>query len=1002
MRSPAWTSSQRWIFQPSASCWPFGLFVLLLCALSSTAMALDPARPVDEFTLTTWTMEDGLPHNYVHYIEQDAEGYLWVGTWEGAARFNGRRFDTFDKRILRDIPLAGVRTLLPEPDGAMLFGTSQHGIVRYSNGRWSLLQDTFDARLRVVELLRTADGGLWIGCEDGLYHRDPGGGLTRIGSDGDLPGGMVLSILQLADGSLLIGTLRGVFLWREGQPLQALTARLGLPEEAVRVLIQRRNGAIVLGNNHGAYVIDGGFTKARRFLEGQIEAAHEDRHGALWLMTAGHGLVRDLDGHQEAINVTLGLKGRGGTGLFEDREGLIWIGTTNGLYRITDGPVFGLDTARGLGDDYPRSILRRDDGSMLIGHATGMDRWQDGVITPVDMAGRASSVLTLAPARDGGVYIGTYDRGLLHYPADLDPDRADIIDAEDGLRSQHVRAVAESGEQGLFVGTSIGLAIFEQGQLIEWIGSEHGLPGNFVRVLLPSREGGMWIGTANGLAHRGNDGRLKAWHSGADFPAVSSFDLFEDKEGALWIGSDSGLLRLNGDGGFTVYNHRVGLPNDSIFRVLDDGNGSFWLSSNKGAFRIAKAQFAQIDGGQRQRLTVEAFDHSDGMPSSQCNGGNAQAGDFDAAGRLWLPTATGVAVIDPGASLAQSHGAVEVKIQNVQLDAMALMPTGTIAVQPRVRRVTIQYAGLDFRAPLRIRYRYRMLGFDHDWVDADTATEAVYTNLPGGKLRFEVQAAMSPVDWNDAGLAPAQAGIDFAVIPPFWWRPWFALLVGLALFGLFVLLFRWRAARYRRGQERLHHTIELRTRELFDKNAALVQAGREREALLRQLEHQATHDALTGLLNRRAGDLRLTTALNEAASRGQPLCVALGDIDYFKRVNDEYGHEIGDVLLHHVAQTLERYITPSGGYVTRHGGEEFLFVLPDTDLAEGTRRMEQTIALVANTPLDQPGVGALHVTISIGLAQWTPGMSGNRLIAAADRALYRAKHEGRNRVVAQS
>ncbi len=1002
MRSPLWTSFRRWAFQPSAGYWPSSLFALLLCAMSGAAMALDPARPVDEFTLTAWTMEDGLPHNYVHYIEQDAEGFLWVGTWEGAARFDGRRFDAFDKRILQDIPLAGVRTLLPEADGAMLFGTSQHGVVRYSHGRWSVLPDTFDARLRVVDLLRAADGGLWIGCEDGLFHRAPGGGLTRIGSDRDLPGGMVLSMLELPDGGLLIGTLRGLFLWREGQPFQALSPRLGLPEEAVRVLIRRRNGGIVLGDNYGAYAVDDGLARARRFLDGQIEAAHEDRHGALWLMTAGQGLVRDLDGRQEAIDIALGLKGRGGTGLFEDREGLIWIGTTNGLYRITDGPVFGLDRARGLGDDYPRSILRRDDGSMLIGHATGLDRWRDGAIAPVDLAGRASSVLTLASARDGGVYIGTYDRGMLHYPADLAPEGVDVVDAEDGLRSQHVRAIAESGEHGLFVGTSTGLAVFERGKMTQWLGAEHGLPGNFVRALLPSRRGGMWIGTANGLAHRAADGTLKAWHSGKDFPAVSSFDLLEDDEGALWIGSDSGLLRLREDGGFAVYDHRAGLPNDSIFRVLDDGNGSFWLSSNKGAFRIAKAQFAQVDAGQRQRLTVDAFDHSDGMPSSQCNGGNAQAGDFDARGRLWLPTATGVAVIDPDASLAQSRGAVQVKIEGVQLDAKALIPTSTIAVQPEVRRVTIHYAGLDFRAPLRIRYRYRMLGFDHDWVDADTATEAVYTNLPGGRLRFEVQAAMSPVDWNDAGLEPGQAGVDFEVIPPFWLRPWFALLAALALFGLLALLFRWRAARYRRGQERLHRTIELRTRELFDKNAALVQAGREREALLSQLEHQATHDALTGLPNRRAGDLRLAAAFEEAASRGQPLCVALGDIDHFKRVNDEYGHDIGDALLRHVAQTLERHETPLGGYVTRHGGEEFLFVLPDADLAQATRRMELTISHVAGASLEHTSAGALHVTISIGVAQWKPGMSGNRLIAAADRALYRAKREGRNKVVAET
>ncbi len=985
----------------SARAWFRAVLALLLCIVSGVALALDPARQVHEFTLTSWSMQDGMPHNYVHYIEQDAEGFLWIGTWEGAARFDGRRFEVFDKRTLPDIPLAGVRTLLPEADGGMLFGTSQHGVMRYSHGRWSVLQDTFEAKLRVVELLQAADGGLWIGCEDALYRRAPGGGLTRIESDLDPVNGMVLSMLELPDGGLLVGTLRGLFLWREGQPLRALNPRLGLPENAVRILLRRRNGDLVMGDNHGAYVLDVGFTQARRFHEGQVEAAHEDRHGALWLMTAGKGLVRDLDGRQETIDATLGLKGRGGTGLFEDRQGLLWVGTTNGLYRIADGPVFGLDRARGLGDDYPRSILRRPDGSMLIGHATGLDRWQEGSIAPVDLAGRASSVLTLAPSRDGGIYVGTYDRGVLHYPADLNPDGVDVIDGADGLRSQHVRAIAEVGEHGLFVGTSTGLAVFERGTMTQWLGSGQGMPGDFVRVLLPSRRGGLWIGGANGLAHRAADGTLKVWHSGTDFPAVSSFDLLEDADGTLWIGSDSGLLRLREDGGFSVYDHRTGLPNDSIFRVLDDGRGSLWLSSNRGAFRIAREQFTRIDAGERRRLILDAFDYSDGMPSSQCNGGNAQAGDFDARGRLWVPTATGVAVIDPDASLAQSHDAVKVKIEGVQLDRKAMLPDNLIVVQPDVRRVTIHYAGLDFRAPLRIRYRYRMIGYDRDWVEAGDATEAVYTNLPGGHLRFEVQAAMSPVDWDDAGLKAGFASVEFEAIPPFWLRPWFMLLEALALLGLFALVLRWRAGRYRRRQERLHRTIEQRTRELSAKNAALEQAGRERETLLRQLEQQATHDVLTGLPNRRAGDLRLAAAFEEAAAGGQPLCVALGDIDHFKRVNDEHGHDIGDALLRYIAQTLADREIPLGGYVTRHGGEEFLFVLPNADLAQATQRMESLIAHLANTPLQHDRAGELRVTMSAGVAQWTSGISGNRLIAAADRALYRAKREGRNRVVAE-
>ena len=215
---------------------------------------------------------------------------------------------------------------------------------------------------------------------------------------------------------------------------------------------------------------------------------------------------------------------------------------------------------------------------------------------------------------------------------------------------------------------------------------------------------------------------------------IGSFDFLEEEDGDLWIGTDAGLLRLR-DGAFTIYDRAAGLPNESIFRVLKDAQGAFWLCSNQGVFRIEAGQFAQYDQGRLERLRVDVLQHADGMPSSQCNGGSSPAGNRDAEGRLWMPTAQGVAVIDPELTVSQALVKVPVRIEGVQLDARALPPQPQLTLDAGVRRVVIHYAGLHFRAPLRVRYRYRMLGFDHDWVEAVTL-EAVCTNLPSGRLRF--------------------------------------------------------------------------------------------------------------------------------------------------------------------------------------------------------------------------------------------------------------------------
>ncbi len=977
------------------------LALLLFVAVSPAALALDPRRTVDEFTVTAWTMEEGLTHNYVQAITQDGDGFLWVGTYEGAGRFDGRRFASFGHNASADFPLSGVTALLAEANGNVLLGTAQHGVVRYQHGEWSRLEDTFRQGVRVVSLLHGSDGSVWIGGNDALYRSDAlGDTLIRIGAAQGLPDGQVTALLEIPDhGGLLIGTPNGLYRWREDHPIEPMGKLLGIGNGAVRTLLLRRDGSIVAGTGEGAFAIDSGLNGARQISQSMVEAALEDRDGALWMLTSGDGLIRDIDGTQESIGEALGLQGRGGHGLFEDREGLLWAGTTNGLFRISDGAVFGLDRARGLADDYARSILRRPDGSMLIGHARGLDVWRSGRIESVGQGGKPASVLTLVAARDGGYFAGTYDRGVLKYPPESNAGDITVIDQRAGLRSNHIRAVAEATDGTVYVGTTNGMSIVRDGRVVETLNSAQGLPGDYVRTLLLGNDGGLWIGTSNGLAYRSADGSLQVWKTGVNYPAVSTFDLYADREARLWIGSDAGLLRLRGDGSFAVYDHRAGLPNDSIFRVMDDGEGNFWLSSNKGAFRIPRAQFREIDSGEREALSIDAFDRSDGMPSSQCNGGNAQAGDFDAFGRVWLPTSAGVAVIDPAATAAQSLGAVPVKIVDVLIDGIAQPLVDAYTLEPGNSRIVIRYAGLNFRAPLRVRYRYRMHGFDRDWIDAGSSIEAIYTNLSVGHLNFEVQATMNPSGWDETAPVQAdRAGVAFVVTPPYWQKPWFAGVV-IAALALMIALVSWiRAAGFRRRQASLSRTIERRTRELSDKNAALEHAGREREKLLRQLEYQATHDALTGLLNRGAGGEQLAAEMAEASS-DVPMCVALVDIDHFKRVNDDYGHNVGDALLRHVALALASQESNAGGIVSRHGGEEFLIVMPGATLAEASYRMGSVVEHISRTPLEHPDMGPMRVTISVGVAQWVPGVSASRLTAAADRRLYRAKREGRNRVV---
>ena len=967
----------------------------LLFAMGSGAVhALDPAHHVSEYLVTAWTMEEGLPHNLVHAVAQDRDGYLWVGSWEGVARFNGRYFTAFDERSTPGIPLAGVRAILRDADDALLFGTAQHGVVRLADGVWSRLDPTVEQRLRVISLARAQDGCLWIGTDRSVWRLWPDGRLEDIGVRG-LPEGSVYALLGTGDDGMLVGSEHGLFGFRDGR-LENLGSGRGLDGTHVRALLRRGDGSLVVGGDHGAFALERD-APARRLLSESVESLLEDRDGALWVALSAGGLVRHYRDRTETLDARLGLHGRGSQALLEDREGLLWAGTTNGLYRVTDAAAFGLDTTRGLGDNYPRTILRHADGTLYVGHARGLDRWRGDRFEPVPLPGYESSVLALAQARDGGLWIGTYDRGALHLAADGGDIHA--ISTEHGLPARHVRALHETGDGSLWIGTTNGLTRRHPDGRIEQVDAQPGQPGSFVRGLAPARDGGLWIALSNGLMRWHPDERMQRWRSEKDFPGIGSFDVLDTGGDSAFIGTEHGLLRLR-DGRFTLYDRGAGLPNETLFRVMEDRHGALWLCSNRGAFRIDPAQLDEIDAGQRNTLSIDVLDHASGMPSSQCNGGSGPAGDFDDQGRLWLPTASGVAVIDPEATAARNRIPVPVRIESLQADAQPLSLKKRHILPPSTRRVVVRYVGLHFRDPLGVRYRYRLAGFDHDWVDAGNDTEAVFTNLPSGPLRFEVQAAMAPVDWSALRDIPT-ATLELEQLPPYWRQPWFFALAVLGLVSAILALLAWRSANYRRRQASLTRIIDERTRELSAKNDALQQAGRERESLLRQLAWQATHDDLTGLANRRAGEARLAEAMRVAETSGAPLCVAVLDIDHFKRINDAYGHEVGDTMLRHVCALMTQagFVAPDD--IARYGGEEFLLLLPGLTLDAAAAHLRVLVSEIARSPGTLADGRRLACSVSIGVEQFQPGDTPDFIVARADRRLYQAKEQGRDRVVAE-
>jgi diguanylate cyclase (GGDEF)-like protein len=982
---------------------------LLLAGLPGWAHALAAEqRPLDQYNLEVWTTREGLPHNTINAITQSADGYLWLGTWEGVVRYSGLRFQNFDYNAGTGMLDSGVRALAIEATGGLLVAGSRGSIVRRAEGRWEPMPT---APALVTAVLRDRSGRLWAGTENGgLMRVDANGTREHFSVSPETGGGSVYALAEDALGRIWVGTSRGLMRAQDDRLLPAPDKQAALGERPVLSLLLGPQGHLLVGTEQGLFTSrqpiaaaadpDLGFDAIEPTLaKASISRLLLDRQGQLWIGTVSQGLYRRSGDVLDAMDTRSGLPNNRVLALFEDREDNLWVGTNGGLVRLGAAPFSTLSRRHGLADDFVRSVLELPDGGLLVGTSRGLSRINGHGVQPWPSAAAGAlsdlSVLSLAPSARG-VWLGSYHQGALRVE---DAGVAERIDGASGLPSNEVRAILENTRGELWIGTTQGLALRKDGAL-KIFGRSEGLPGEYIVALFEDSEGALWVGTGTGLG-RIRSGQVETIALGRELGIESVFAIHEDlRAGALWLATDRGLLRWRrSDGQIAAVGHAAGLPFEKFFAVLQDAAGDLWLTGNRGVLRLpSAAAHAYADGSSSEPVPFEHFNEADGMASAQCNGGSAPAAVRRADDSLWIATAQGVAYIKPARLHDFAEQAPPVVIESVLVDGQALPLNSRLDLPAGTSRIEIGFTGLAFVMPQRVRYRYRLQGFDEDWVERGEQRSAVFTNLGPGHYSLEVQAAHPNGPWSEQ-----VARIDLQIAPHLWQRPWaWLMLAAVAAFAVHGLLQR-RLRRAHRNELRLADLVEQRTADLRLQAQRLQQADLEKNELMQQLrqqadafERQAREDALTGLANRRALDELLAYEFARAGRSEQPLCVALIDLDHFKRINDELSHAAGDAVLKAVAERM-RGLCREIDTVARWGGEEFALLLPNTRLSDALAVCERVRAGVERLELDAIAPG-LRTTISIGIASHEGHADYDRMLSQADAALYAAKQSGRNRV----
>jgi diguanylate cyclase (GGDEF)-like protein len=989
------------------------LFVLALAWAAAAASPAQASAPWASLADPVFVRVDSsaLPEAAAMSLAQDAAGFLWIGTQGGVARYDGYRFTSFlpNPSDPNALPDGYIRSLLSDDRGGMWIGPSTSGLVHFDpttemfrTWRPDPAGHNGPRSAEIDALARAGNGELWVGGDGGLDRFDPQANRFEHVPlvEGEQP--VVWSVFVDRAGGLWAGTQHGLYYRAAQSPrFVAFDAHITSP---IYCLFEDSASRVWAGATNVAYVVDASRRRARALRSvprdaatlapGQQWTIAEVTPGKVWFGTDNAISIVDpatLRVHRVVADPQNpgGLTAGRAQQFLMDRSGMVWLANHVGgllLYNPNAQHFYELSTTRpeiGFGTAGAVAVAVARDGRLwiggfggaLLGLASSPNR-----TTSLTLPNRAA-VQTIVEGNGGRLWIGT-TAGL----CSLDPPaNAQCPAGPHEVGDESVYSILTDGPQ-LIVGGSNGLVIsdsstgavrvYRQGR------SPRSLSNSAVRALLRDRRGRLWIGTENGLNRLDADGRVLRFafsreNSNTIGPGGIA-TLMEDRRGRIWAGANGGPMSVlrelpNGKYRIVRVGRESGMPHENVDGLAEDKHGRIWASTDKG--------IALIDP---DTLHARALGLADGVSqNAYWAGTQSQAAD----GTIFFGGLDGVTAIGPDAASPWSYApavvASALQIGRKSAPAAELNSGfATIELPAGERDITVEFAALDYSAPQSLRYAYKLDGYDRDWIDADSTHRiATYRHLPPGAFTLEIRGTNRLGVWSAHALR-----VNVRPLPAWYETWWFRAFIAALILLLGYGLHRLRTAVLRRRQRELELLVDDRTAELSQVNA--------------RLEEMSVSDPLTGLRNRRFLAGHLEADVHLALRNGTDLLFFVIDLDKFKSINDEYGHNAGDSVLMEMRERLHEVFRESD-FVVRWGGDEFLAIARDTDRDDAGEIAERIRVAIARRPFSL-GTGELSATVSIGFAAFpfvksAPNAVGwARVVDLADQALYLAKRAGRN------
>lgn len=802
--------------------------------LIPSGRADDAKGTISHYMRDHWGTDKGFPGGTVSAFAQTTDGYLWIGTEKGLIRFDGLNFHLFEQAAPTAVALSPVQALMADAEGNLWILLRSTQILRYHDGKFELGRE--EAEFGITSIGKRKDGtvlfsSLALGA---LAYR--GGKFETLAAPSEIapsettattetdtrstrfswaigfrpqkfaePNSAVTAMAETHDGKLWLGTQdKGLFYMSQGH---VFPAGKGLSNKKINCLLDWENGELWIGTDEGVVrwngkeVTSAGVPSA--LAHRQVLSMIRDRNSDIWVGTPeglvrvnGHGVLLDQDSPQSGGRIAA---------LYEDREGNLWAGGIGGIQRLHGSAFLTYSIADGMPSESNGPVYVDEEGRTWFAPIAGGLYWEeDGQIGRVTEAGLGQDVVYSIAGRGDDIWVGRERGGLTQLRSNGSSLTAKTYTSADGLAQNSVYAVHVSRDGTLWAGTlSGGASALKNGRFTNFTTID-GLSSNTVSSIAESPDGTMWFATPNGLSME-SGGHWRAFTTKEGLPSADLNCVMTDSAGAVWIGSSAGLAFLVSNQVYVPRGSAAAL-HEPVFGIAEDRNGWLWVATAGHVVRMKRSGLMESSLGDAE---VREYGLTDGLLGLE--GVKRQQSVFaDPEGRIWFSMNRGLSVVDPTRAERSSAPAL-VHVESISVDGSPVDSQGPLRVSSARQRIAISYAGLSLSNAERVRYRYRLDGFDRDWSEPSTTQTAIYTNLSPGSYKFRVIASNSDGAWNSA-----EATVPFAV-DPLWWQTVWARLGAVLALGLLVFAF------YRSRLRRMARQYNIRVEERVAERARIAQ-----------------------------------------------------------------------------------------------------------------------------------------------------------------------------------